>query len=132
LVTIQELIVALGIALVVLIISMVIINPAERMRMNADEVRKQEMAEIDKALDNYVQLSEDGLPTYDNGNALPTVTSATVITQGIDLAKLDNLSGEYLSHIPLDPSGNSYKVGVISGSSLIIGIALSDGSPYTL
>lgn len=128
--TLVEILVVIAILAILAVVTFVVINPVQRINESNDSRVRQEVESILGALSLYVVDNAGALPTV-GGTALPTVTSATVMTDGVAANTVTNISPRYLSTIPAQPSGAQYRVGRTSANALLVGGTLSDGTVYT-
>lgn len=127
--TLVEILIVIAILAILAVVTFVVINPVQRVDQGKDTRRREEVNNILSAITLYT-VDNDGTRPTAGGNPLPTVTTANILTTGADASDLDNL-GTSLTEIPVDPDGLEYKVGLLNGTTAIVGILLSDGTTYT-
>lgn len=127
--TLVEILIVIAILAILAVVTFVVINPAQRINDSNDTRRREEVNAILNAINLY-QVDNTGAAPTASSAALPTVTTANIMTAGADATDLDGIAPTYIASIPTDPAGSEYKVGVI-GSSVIVGITLSDSTVFT-
>jgi hypothetical protein len=115
--------------LAVLIGSYLVLGPRLSLDNAADTRRKQDMQRVYDLISLYILDKGGILPTYDNGIELPKVTSETILEDGADVDTLSDLGDVKL---PKDPTGVSYKIGVLPTGRVGIAIRLSNGDMYLI
>ncbi len=122
--TSRELLLSIVITVVVVAVGYFALNPlASINQINSDQI-KAEVEVLAAGLDNYASQSEQPIPTYENGKPLPTVTTDTLFEEGVDVTLIDNFEGEYITKFPENSTGTDYRIGVLSGGTIIIGAML--------
>ena len=129
--TLVEILIVIGLLAILAVVTFVIINPAQRINAANDTQRREEVREIQKAIEVYSTQNGGSLPTV-SGNSLPVVTNANVLTLGAPASTLDGFTPVYMKAIPLDPSGSEYRVGILANQQVIVGTTLSDGNPFII
>jgi prepilin-type N-terminal cleavage/methylation domain-containing protein len=125
--TLVEILVVIAILAILAVVTFVVINPIERINQANDTNAKEEVQSVLKAITFYTVDHNGTLPTYGSGTALPTVTAATVMTAGADVATLEGISPTYMTTLP----DKGYRVGVLSSGAAIVGATLSDDTIFT-
>lgn len=127
--TLVEILIVIGLLAILAVTTFVLINPAQRLNAANDTQRREEVREIQKAIEVYSTQNGGSLPTV-SGSGLPMVTNANVLTLGAAASTLDGFTPTYMKAIPLDPDGGEYRIGILSNQQVIVGTTLSDGSPF--
>lgn len=127
--TLVEILIVIAILAILAVVTFVVINPAQRINDSNDARRREEVNSILGAINLY-QVDNNGAAPTAGGLALPAVTAANIITNGVNATTLDGVAPTHVASIPTDPTGVQYKVGLI-GSSVMVGITLSNGTIFT-
>lgn len=128
-ITIKEVAISGVISLLVLVIGVIGLNIPGKISEQQDLRRTADLELVSSAIKQFQEQSEAQIPTYDQGKPLPTVTQDTAAIEGIDLGSLDGLVDEHISALPEDPTGSQYKVGVLSGGTVVLAATTSTGEP---
>jgi prepilin-type N-terminal cleavage/methylation domain-containing protein len=132
--TLVEILIVIAILAILAVVTFVVINPAQRINDANDTKRREDVGAIVSAVTLYSVDNGGATPTYDlsgTPTALPPVTTANVMTNGAPASDLEGITPTYLTTIPTDPGGSSYRVGVLSGGAVIVGATLSDNTEFT-
>lgn len=127
--TLVELLIVIALIAILAVTTFVIINPTQRINASNDARRREEVREIQKAIEVYSTQNNGSLPTASGAN-LPIVTTANLLSAGAPASALDGFTPTYMKTIPLDPSGDEYRIGMLADQQVIVGTTLSDGSAY--
>lgn len=128
--TLVEILVVIAILAILAVVTFVVINPVQRINDANDNRVKEEVQSILGAVQLYIVDNSGSKPTA-GGSALPTVTTANIMTAGADASTVSGISPTYITTIPTQPSGSEYKVGVLASGAVIVGGTLSDASVFT-
>lgn len=129
--TIQEGVLSFVVALILIVTAFVMTNPTTKVGEWQDKVRSEQLIQIDKALQTYLEQHDGSWPRYDNGKSLPKVNKDNILEKGVDLKSLDNFVPDYLSNAPNDPNGLAYKVGVGDNNQVMVASRTTTGQTIT-
>lgn len=128
--TLVEILVVIAILAILAVVTFVIINPVQRINQANDATAREDIQSILEATSLYSVDNSGARPTYDPGSApgtaLPTVTTANIMTNGADVTLVENISPTYITTIP----SNGYRIGVLASGAVIVGATLSDASVF--
>lgn len=130
--TLVEILIVIAILAILAVVTFVVINPAARINDANDAKRREDVQAILSAMSLYSVDNGGDTPTYDTGDALPTVTTSNIMTTGVNAVLLDGIEPVYLTNIPSDPSGSEYKVGVLASGAVLVGATLSNATVFTV
>lgn len=107
--TLLELILVIGMLAIIAATVIVAINPTNQLSSARDAARRQELREIENALEQYI-IDGNVAPTIPTGignakeicQSSVTGNACTVTNDGLDLATI--LTPDYLVDIPIDPN----------------------------
>ncbi len=126
--TLVEILVVIAILAILAVVTVVVIDPIGRINQANDATVRDEVANIADAVSYYIIDNSGDLPTHSTGTALPSVTAATVMTAGAEVVDLDNMTPDYLPSLP----DKGYRLGVLNGTTIIVGGTLSDATAFTV
>lgn len=130
--TLVEILVVIAILAILAVVTFVIINPVQRINQANDATAREDVQSILSATSLYSVDNGGSRPTYNPGaapgTALPTVTTANIMTAGVPVTQLEGLSPTYITTIP----DNGYRIGVLASGAVLIGATLSDATVFTV
>jgi prepilin-type N-terminal cleavage/methylation domain-containing protein len=126
--TLVEILVVIAILAILAVVTVVVIDPIGRINQANDATIRDEVANVADAVSYYIIDNAGTLPTHSTGTALPAVTAANVMTTGAEVVDLDGMTPDYLPTLP----DKGYRLGVLNGTTIIVGGTLSDGSAFTV
>ena len=130
--TLVEILVVIAILAILAVVTFVIINPVQRINQANDATAREDIQSILESTSLFTVDNAGTVPTYDPGSApgtaIPTVTTANIMTAGVDVTLLEGISPTYITTIP----SNGYRVGTLASGAIVVGATLSDSSVFTV
>lgn len=105
------------------ILTAIFFSPVQSIASARDSATKQNIGLAMEALRNYAKDNEGTLPTA-KGQILPEVTPDNVLNQGVNLADVENLWGQYLQG---DKTTSELKVGRTKEGEPLVSGTLQSG-----
>lgn len=129
--TLVEILIVIAILAILAVVTFVVINPVQRINQANDATRREEIQSILGAISLYSVDNNGALPQA-GGAALPTVTTANIMTAGAVATTLSGVSPTYLTTIPVGPENDNYRVGRLASGAVLVGATLSDSTVVTV
>lgn len=120
----------LVLAIALIVAAFFILRPMQQIDEVADSRRKSDIGKIYDGITLYLIDKGGELPLYDVDKDLPEVSSTNILEAGIDLERVNTLLPEYIVNLPKDPTGASYKIGVLNNGRVAVATRLSTGEIY--
>lgn len=127
--TLVEILVVIAIIAILAVVAFVALDPARRINDAQDATRREDVQALVSAIALFSVDNNGTLPTA-GGAALPVVTAANLMANGVAANTLDAISPTYITTIPTDPDGAQYRVGRLASGAAIVGTTLEDGSVF--
>lgn len=126
----------IGIFLVVVIALLAaaffILKPFQQVDELSDSRRRSDISKIYDGITLYLIDKGGEIPTYDVGKDMPEVTTTDILDKGVELERIDSLVPDYITYLSKDPSGSSYKIGLLNNGRVAVATRLSTGEIYVV
>lgn len=116
----------------ILLAGFFILAPKRAIDEVADTRRRSDITRIYDAVTLFLIDQGGELPTYGGGTEVPKVETTNILTEGVSVEQLDSFVPKYLSTMPRDPDGSSYKIGVFANGRVAVAASLSIGETFII
>lgn len=122
----------LVVSITLIIAAFFILKPIQKVDELSDSRRRSDISKIYDGITLYLIDKGGEIPTVTPGKDMPAVTNADILEKGANVEDLDALVPDYILSISKDPTGNSYKVGLLSNGRVAVATKLSTGEIYVV
>lgn len=116
----------------ILLASFFILAPKRAIDEVADTRRRADITRIYDSVTLFLIDQGGEVPTYGGGTDIPKVETTNILTEGVSVEQLDGFVPKYLSTMPRDPDGSSYKIGIFANGRVAVAASLSTGETYII
>ncbi len=135
--TLVEILIVIAILAILAVITLAALNPAARIAAANDSQSRSTVEGVCKALSLFIVDNQGALPTTSDpsaGSALPAVTSATIMTAGVDVQTIEDDLSTYgiTASAVTNATGGAVNVGNAGAGQITCGTTLTDTTVFTV